>query len=138
VHYYKLGAGRGSADCHHWLGGSYNHGLDGLEKDDVKAFEHYKKSYELLMLAETSMQREYFSNILYYPLCLLWGVGCAKNPSGAWDTLQAAAARGSRPAKQLFETGKIDVMVECMGDFAGQEKLSPDEFLELFQNKKAN
>lgn len=137
-YYFRAAAARGDVDANFWLGGDYMHGLGGLEKNQEKAFGHYKACYDVLMTKPLTASDLVMPYILYYPLCLLWGIGCVKDLTKSWQALVDASARGFTNASNLINNGKVSGLVMCLQDFEGHESLSGQEILDLFKGVRAN
>ncbi len=136
-YYSELAASKGSLDCLSDIALDHVNGLGAVPRDLEKGFKYFEEYGERLLL-EGDHADKVVSYVLYYPLCLFWGMGCAQDREKAQRYLLAAAAQGFDAATELVGKGETCQILTIMGDFPGMEALDPADMLQLFRGAKPN
>src|SRR5690606_28618271 len=101
-----------------------------IPKNEEKACAIFKQIFELsldLAAANTiSSTLKVISNILYYPLCVLYGRGCPQDKEQGIRLLEQAAEHGVFMTKRLLETQEIEDPLVCL-DFFGDDYIANAE-----------
>ncbi len=133
LRYYQQGSDLGEYRCKLRLGKSHLNGRDGAEKDPAKAFQYFKEFSEV----ELDTRANLAWDILYYPLCLFFGIGCPVDKAAAGEFLRLARSKHFSVAKDLAQTGTSSTFSFLSLDFEDLKKVRPDEFMALFVEEKA-